>query len=45
MEVVFNVAQKIMVMHQGYTLVQGTPEEVKENKKVQEAYLGGAVDA
>ncbi|UCD72390.1 MAG: ABC transporter ATP-binding protein [Syntrophobacterales bacterium] len=41
MDVVFSIAQSIMVMHQGRTLVQGNPEEVKGNKKVQEAYLGG----
>lgn len=45
MEVVFNVARKIMVMHQGYTIVQGTPMEVKSNTQVQEAYLGGSQDA
>ncbi len=42
MEVVFDVARSIMVMHQGRTIVQGTPEEVRANKEVQEAYLGGA---
>ena len=42
MEVVFNVAQSIMVMQQGYTIVQGTPEEVRQNSEVQKAYLGGA---
>jgi branched-chain amino acid transport system ATP-binding protein len=41
MDVVFSIAQSIMVMHQGQTLVQGKPEEVRRNKKVQEAYLGG----
>jgi len=45
MEVVFNVAQRIMVMHQGRTLVQDIPEAVKKNKEVQEAYLGGGIDA
>lgn len=40
MEVVFSVAQSIMVMHQGRTLIQGNPEEVRENAEVQEAYLG-----
>ncbi len=40
MEVVFSVAQSIMVMHQGRTLVQGKPEDVRQNTKVQEAYLG-----
>ena len=42
MEVVFNVAQSIMVMQQGYTIIQGTPEKVRQNTEVQIAYLGGA---
>ena len=42
MQVVFNVAQSIMVMQQGYTIVQGIPEEVRQNSEVQQAYLGGA---
>jgi branched-chain amino acid transport system ATP-binding protein len=42
MDVVFNVATSIMVMRHGETIVQGTPEEVKRNATVQEAYLGGA---
>ncbi len=41
MDVVFSIAQSIMVMHQGRTLIQGKPEEVRENREVQEAYLGG----
>lgn len=40
MDIVFSVAQSIMVMHQGRTLVQGKPEEVRNNPFVQEAYLG-----
>jgi len=42
MEVVFNVAQSIMVMQQGLTIVQDKPEEVRQNIEVQDAYLGGA---
>lgn len=42
MEIVFNVARSIMVMHQGCTLIQGTAEEVRAHKEVREAYLGGA---
>lgn len=42
MEVVFTVAQSIMVMQQGRTIVQATPAEVRENSDVQDAYLGGA---
>lgn len=41
MEVVFNVAQSIMVMQQGHTIIQGTPERVRQNSEVQKAYLGG----
>jgi branched-chain amino acid transport system ATP-binding protein len=41
MEVVFNVAERIMVMRQGETLVQDSPEAVKANPEVQDAYLGG----
>ena len=41
MEVVFTVAQSIMVMRQGETIIQGAPKEVKANEQVQEAYLGG----
>jgi branched-chain amino acid transport system ATP-binding protein len=42
MDVVFNVATSIMVMQQGKTILQATPEEVRRNITVQEAYLGGA---
>ena len=42
MEVVFNVAQSIMVMHQGITIIQGGPDEVRNSARVQECYLGGA---
>jgi branched-chain amino acid transport system ATP-binding protein len=42
MEVVFNVATSIMVMQHGHTIIQGTPDEVRQNATVQEAYLGRA---
>jgi branched-chain amino acid transport system ATP-binding protein len=41
MEVVFSIAQSIMVMYQGRTLIQGTPNAIRKNTMVQEAYLGG----
>jgi len=41
MEIVFSISHKIMVMHQGRTLLQGTPEEVRNDPQVQSAYLGG----
>jgi branched-chain amino acid transport system ATP-binding protein len=40
MNVVFSAAQKIMVMHQGRSVIQGNPDEVRKNKEVQDAYLG-----
>lgn len=40
MELVFDVAQKIMVLHQGRTIAQGLPEDIRNDKAVQNAYLG-----
>lgn len=42
MELVFSIAHKIMVMQQGRSIIQGTPDEVRLDKRVQEAYLGGS---
>ncbi len=42
MSMVFSIAGKIMVMQQGKSIVQGSPDEVRNNRKVREAYLGGA---
>jgi len=41
MQVVFSVATSIMVMRQGQTIIQDVPENVRANKQVQDAYLGG----
>ncbi|MDR7555201.1 MAG: ABC transporter ATP-binding protein [Armatimonadota bacterium] len=42
MDVVFSVAESIMVMRQGRTIVQDTPDAVRRHPEVQEAYLGVA---
>ncbi|MCB2186856.1 MAG: ABC transporter ATP-binding protein [Deltaproteobacteria bacterium] len=42
MEVVFSISDRIMVMQQGVSLIQDVPEVVRADKRVQEAYLGGA---
>ena len=40
-DAIFELAEKITVLREGSVLVEGTPEEIKANAAVQEAYLGG----
>jgi branched-chain amino acid transport system ATP-binding protein len=42
MDLVMNVAQRVLVMDHGVRLFEGTPREVQANPGVIEAYLGGA---
>ncbi|HUL31332.1 MAG TPA: ABC transporter ATP-binding protein [Thermodesulfobacteriota bacterium] len=42
MEIVFGIANRIMVMVRGGTIIQGSCDEVRSNQAVQEAYLGGS---
>ncbi|MDD5009596.1 MAG: ABC transporter ATP-binding protein [Syntrophorhabdaceae bacterium] len=42
MEIVFGIADRIMVMVRGATIVQGSCDEVRCNEAVQDAYLGGS---
>ncbi len=42
MELVFSIAHRIMVMQQGRSIIQATPDQVRDNRDVQEAYLGGS---
>jgi branched-chain amino acid transport system ATP-binding protein/branched-chain amino acid transport system permease protein len=41
MDAIFELAERITVLHEGRVLVEGAPEEIKRNAQVQEAYLGG----
>ena len=45
MEVVFAVADEIIVMAQGAILARGTPTEISNSPEVQEAYLGAPEEA
>jgi branched-chain amino acid transport system ATP-binding protein len=40
MDVVFSIAQKIAVMHQGRIIAEGRPEEVRSDPEVRRVYLG-----
>ena len=41
MSVVFGIAKRISVLHQGTLIADGNPEEVRANEEVQKVYLGG----
>ena len=40
MDLVLNVANRIIVLHYGQTIAEGTPEEIQANPKVREVYMG-----
>jgi branched-chain amino acid transport system ATP-binding protein len=44
MRVVMNLCEKIQVLDFGETIAQGTPEEIQNNPRVVEAYLGKEID-
>ena len=41
MDALFELAERITVLQEGRVLVEGTPDEIKADANVQEAYLGG----
>jgi ABC-type branched-subunit amino acid transport system ATPase component len=45
MEMIMGISDSITVLHQGRVLATGKPAEIRENAKVQEAYLGGHSEA
>jgi branched-chain amino acid transport system ATP-binding protein len=40
MTVVFSIAEKITVLHQGIVLAEGKPEDIRNDEKVKRIYLG-----
>lgn len=41
MSVVFGIAKRISVLHQGILIADGSPQEVRSSAEVQKVYLGG----
>ncbi len=41
MDAVFDLAERITVLHEGRILAEGAPDEIQNNSFVQDAYLGG----
>jgi branched-chain amino acid transport system ATP-binding protein len=43
LKMVFSISRRIVVLQAGQVIADGTPEEIRQNARVQEAYVGGAV--
>ena len=44
MDALFELAERVTVLQEGRVLVEGTPDEIRANPAVQEAYLGGVLE-
>jgi branched-chain amino acid transport system permease protein len=41
LDAIFELAQRITVLYEGRLLADGSPDEIRRNPAVQDAYLGG----
>jgi branched-chain amino acid transport system ATP-binding protein len=44
MDIVFSLSERVIVLHRGDILGDGSPEEIKENQQVREVYLGDSIE-
>ncbi|MCK7505487.1 MAG: hypothetical protein MZV70_16340 [Desulfobacterales bacterium] len=44
MDMIFDIAQKISVLHDGRLIADGTCAEIKGNERVREVYLAGRTE-
>lgn len=44
MDIALAVADRVVVMHDGEKILEGTPDEIRASERVREIYLGGSID-
>jgi len=44
MDIALAVASRVIVMHDGEKILEGTPDEIRNSERVREIYLGGSLD-
>ena len=44
MDSLFELVERVTVLQEGRVLAEGTPDEIKADQRVQDAYLGGIHD-
>ena len=44
MDIALAVASRVIVMHDGEKILEGTPDEIRASERVREIYLGGSID-
>jgi len=45
MDVVFRLADRITVLHEGQAIAEGTPDQIRGDRQVHDVYLGKAIEA
>lgn len=45
MDVVFRLADRLTVLHEGRAIAEGTPDEIRSDRQVHDVYLGKAIES